>query len=270
MITLYHETETGLVEDTNLSLMKFPGGEDHIKTLDDSLPLPTVAYITGSNLDDYMWGMQWANMCQQTSIKTTAVIPYLPGARQDRGAPFGAKVYAGLINEAGYDKVICFDPHSPVMPALINNLTVVYSDQLINKVLPLGEYVGVIAPDAGAVARTQKVADTLGLPMFKATKVRDFQTGKLSKFECETVPTEGRLLVVDDICDGGFTFRGLAEVINTPRENLSLWVSHGVFSGNADALKNQYSTIYTTDSHPGATREDVGAKITPLLNHLFN
>lgn len=268
MITLYNNNGE-LTINTDLQLTKFPGGENHIKTPEGDYSLPNVAYITGAAMDDYMWGAQWANMCQQAGIKTTAVIPYLPGARQDRGTPLGAKNYADLINAAGYDRVICFDPHSAIMPEMINNLITVYSDTLIKKALPAGKYVGVIAPDAGAVKRTEKVAATLGLPMFKATKVRDFQTGELSGFQCETVPTEGRLLVVDDICDGGYTFRGLAEVINTPRENLSLWVSHGVFSGQADALNEQYSVIYTTDSHPGATREDVGANITPLLQHLL-
>ena len=42
-----------------------------------------------------------------------------------------------------------------------------------------------------------------------------------------------------------------------------------VFSGNAGALKTAYRTVFTTDSHPGATNPDVGASITPLISHLI-
>ena len=192
--------------------------------------------------------------------------------------PFGAKVYANMINAAELDAVVCFDPHSHVMPELINNLIVVDSDRVIRDAVlgrsgleqdpTKGGYVGVICPDEGAHERTERVAKTLGLPVFYAKKHRDFQTGKLSGFSCEPVPAEGRLLVVDDICDGGGTFMGLAEAIGVDRSRLSLWVSHGVFSGKADQLPTAYGQIYTTDSHPGAHRAEVGAKVTPLLHYL--
>ena len=130
-------------------------------------------------------------------------------------------------------------------------------------------YVGVIAPDKGAVARAEHVADALHLPLFKATKERDFETGKLSHFAVEPLPEAGRLLVVDDICDGGGTFCGLAEAAGVGRERLSLWVSHGIFSGKANQLRDYYSTVYTTDSHPGARRADVGAHVTSVLPYLI-
>ena len=270
MITLWHNENGKLTQDTNLTFMKFPGGENHIKMESASAPYPTVAYITGANLDDYMVGALWADIAQQRGIKTTAVIPYLPGARADRGEPFGAKTYAAVIDAAGYDRIVCFDPHSPVMPSLINTpLTVIHSSDFIPEALKDEQYVGVIAPDKGAVERAMLVSEKLGVPLYKAEKVRDFETGKLSGFTCEPVPTEGNLLVVDDICDGGYTFVGLAGAINTDSSNLDLWVSHGVFSGNAPQLNSIYRKIHTTDSHPGASREEMKAEIHSLLNTLL-
>jgi ribose-phosphate pyrophosphokinase len=213
----------------------------------------------------------WIDYAHAAGHKVTALIPYLPGARQDRGVPFGAKVYAKLINAMDADEVVCFDPHSEVMPGLVDNLRIVYSDTVIAQVLRkhLEDYAGVICPDKGARLRTEKTAATLGLPVFYATKRRDFATGKLSGFECEALPEEGKFLVVDDICDGGGTFRGLAEATGLGKDRLDLWVSHGVFSGNAAALNEHYGAIFTTDSHPGAGNPAVGAHVTPLIHHLL-
>jgi ribose-phosphate pyrophosphokinase len=268
------KVEAGWQIISRLEVMKFPAGEVHIKIPENYAEVPVAAYVTGAELDDYMALAQWADIVHQQGEKAIAFIPYLPGARQDRGKPFGAKVYADLINAAGLDKVVCFDPHSHVMPELINNLEIVNSDHVLKTAVlgrsgyP-GDYVGVICPDEGAHERTERVAKTLNLPVFYAKKHRDFQTGKLTGFECEPVPETGRLLVVDDICDGGGTFMGLADAINVDRERLTLWVSHGVFSGRANQLTEKYGQIYTTDSHPGATRADVGARVTPLLPYLM-
>jgi len=260
---------------SQLRVMKFPAGEVHIKMPENYNETPVAAFVTGSNLDDYMALAQWADICHQQGVEAVALIPYLPGARQDRGMPFGANIYANMLNAAKLDKVVAFDVHSHVMPELINNLIVVESAHVIkNAVIGRGDlvrndYVGVICPDEGAHERTERVAKALHLPVFYAKKHRDFETGKLTGFECEPVPAEGRLLVVDDICDGGGTFMGLAGAIGVDRSRLTLWVSHGVFSGKADQLTEAYGQIYTTDSHPGSTREDVGAKITPILPYLL-
>ena len=113
-----------------------------------------------------------------------------------------------------------------------------------------------------------KAADALGLPLLTATKTRDFDTGKLTSFEVPQLPRSGRVLVVDDICDGGGTFRGLATAAGIGRDRLALWVSHGIFSGAAGELTGHFAQIFTTDSHPGARRADVGAHVTELAPYL--
>jgi phosphoribosylpyrophosphate synthetase len=57
---------------------------------------------------------------------------------------------------------------------------------------------------------------------------------------------------VDDICDGGGTFTGLAITMGLPRERVELLVSHGVFSKGAERLGQYYRLIHTTNSHVGA------------------
>jgi ribose-phosphate pyrophosphokinase len=267
----------GYVTTPTFTSMNFPAGEAHIKIVnenDHNGPLTEVARVYGYNAQDLMTVAMWANAAHQRSAKTVLLLPYLPGARQDRGLPFGAKVYSNLINAMNLNQVICFDPHSPVMPELISNLTIIGSAPLIRHHIVgrpdsdqrAQRYNGIIAPDAGATARAQHVADLCGLPLYQALKHRDEATGQLSGFSCETLPKDGKYLVVDDICDGGRTFTGLAEATGLPADQLGLYVSHGVFSGRAGQLTERFSEIWTTDSYPA--QNDIGAKTIPLNIYL--
>ena len=260
----------GTLVTNTLQVMKFPGGEVHLKAPADYNETAIAAYVTGAHFDDYLALGMWADFVHSTGQQAIAFIPYLPAARADRGAPFGARVYADLINSFGLDHVACFDPHSAVAPALYDNLTVmdhapVVRDAIAQDTSQSADYVGVIAPDKGAHDRANAVARLLNVPTFTAAKVRNPDTGALSDFTCEPLPDTGRLLVVDDICDGGGTFRGLAASTGLDRTRLGLWVSHGIFSGQADRLGEHFGAVYTTDSHPGADRAEVAARITPLL-----
>ena len=210
----------------------------------------------------------WAEAAHLSGAKPALLMPYLPGARQDHDIPFGSKVYADLINSLDCSIVVCVDPHSPVMPSMINNVVIINSDELIKLHVDTDGLAGLICPDKGARERTERVAELLGLPVYYATKKRNPANGRLSDFHCEELPAEGRFLVVDDICDGGGTFMGLAEATGLPKERLELWVTHGVFSGKAAQINDRYGKVYTTDSHPGATTGKVEATVVPLLDVL--
>ena len=242
----------------------FPGGEQHVNYTPDEFNTPIqVIRWDGADPADFMRVAMWADAVDRTaspSTMTALMLPYLPGARMDRGKPLGAKVYADLINSLKFDAVVTVDPHSDVMPALIDRLEVVTIPEIIP---PRIGYDGIIIPDAGAGKRAESVATLFALPTIQALKHRDFGTGKLSGFKlADDVKSGGRYLVVDDICDGGGTFAGLhAEM---PRDcSLDLWVTHGIFSGLAPSNLGVYHYIYTTDSHPGH-RGLPGAHITPL------
>lgn len=249
----------------------FPGGE---AMLDWQQPTASVqiAYLRGCSGDELFALAMWNDAVKRYgyNLKTVLALPYLPGARADRGTPFGAKVYADFINSLNLDKVICIDPHSDVAPELYNNLHVVEAADLPIWGQLQGRFDGVIIPDKGARDRAEAVADRLGVPTFQASKERDFATGKLSNFSMEEVRNANHLLVVDDICDGGGTFLGLASAV-PDWVKLSLWVTHGIFSNQAVwKLRERYSEVYNTDSHPGyvnnPNRTGTGM-LTFLINH---
>jgi ribose-phosphate pyrophosphokinase len=192
------------------------------------------------------------------------ILPYVPGARQDRINPTGDVLFtiqsvARMINSRLFERVVILDPHSQYTVGLINNV-LVYPQEFVARHFDAFRYDGIIAADKGGEERARQMRYALGLPMFYGGKTRDVSTGKLSGFTLEYIPS-GHYLVVDDICDGGGTFTGLAEKIREQGSTADLFVSHGIFSKGASALLNHYNTIYTTDSLVGS---DDGGRVTVI------
>jgi ribose-phosphate pyrophosphokinase len=269
-LTFAQLTTNGTLEPSFINAINFPAGEAHVAVSNEAIVHDHVALLQGADSNELMQLAMWANAAHNSGTKPTLLLPYLPGARQDRGVPFGAKVYADALNAMNFEHIVCVDPHSPVMPSLLNNLIVIDSDKLIRDNVDTDGLVGVICPDQGAHERTERVARTIGLPVYYSKKKRDFNSGHLSGFECEELPAEGRLLIVDDICDGGGTFMGIADATGLPKERLELWITHGVFSGKAAQINDRYSRVYTTDSHPGAVNGRVEAIIVPLTELMLD
>ncbi|MFK3669747.1 ribose-phosphate pyrophosphokinase [Leifsonia aquatica] len=249
----------GYISTPTFAVHRFWAGESHVVVENDNVgkgPLTEVARLSGADGNDLFTLAMWADAAHQRGARTIALIPYLPGARQDRGIPFGAKVYADFLNALQLDRIVCLDPHSPVMPGLITGLRIIDSAPIIRRhVVGRADrdarpqrYTGVIAPDAGARERAARVARSCHLPLYQAAKHRDPSTRQLSGFSCDPLPTDGRYLVVDDICDGGGTFIGLAEATGLPAEQLGLYVSHGVYTSRAATLAEHFAEIWTTNS----------------------
>ena len=267
------------------NLFRFPGGESHVNF--EPTSTVQIAYLTGADGNDLMGLAMWADAIRRTGgMRSVLVLPYLPGARADRGTPLGAKVYADFINSLGIDQIFTVDPHSDVAPSHYDRLTIVPLDKLPVWDMPATRrYDGVIVPDLGARKRAEAVAAKLNVPVYQGMKHRDFKTGALSGFSCEELPKavstveefrRSRFLIVDDICDGGGTFLGLADELQKQKinkENLGLWVTHGIFSQDVVKLSEKFSYIGTTDSHPGSAKAQGSYAATvfhvfPLLNYL--
>lgn len=129
--------------------------------------------------------------------------------------------------------------------------------------------VTVLLPDEGAQARYQLPKEIPGysrnivnIKTLFCSKVRDPETGKLSGFTIpEAYEFEYRdCLIVDDICDGGGTFLGIAEKLAPLNLETSMYVTHGIFSKGFINLAKSFKRIYTTNSMdisypPGAVHE---------------
>lgn len=241
--------------ESKIEPFKFPGGEWHLK-LPDTNETPLYAFVSfdpkNSELTTELIVLGlWVDWCHSLNSKAIILMPYLPAARADRGTPFGGKIYANIINSLNADEIRIFDPHSEIVPKLINNLTIITPTHTITKnIIKKNNITGIICPDKGAHNRAYDVASKNNLPIFTGNKMREFETGKILDYtiDLSNAPKDGMLLVVDDVCDGGGTFTYLAEQARLPKERLALWVSHGIFSGNAQQLNNYYEKIYTSNS----------------------
>ncbi|QFG12197.1 phosphoribosyl transferase [Arthrobacter phage Racecar] len=268
MITFKAKTESGQIIKSALSPFTFPAGEAHTKREErrelESTEIAVLQFEPDSIHDDLFQLQMWTDYILRESyekkkrIRTAAVIPYFPGARADRGKPFGLQMYTEFISRLLIDEILIFDPHSP---ETLNQLReehqktkAFYSTMVLGSrhanLFNFKQYAGVIAPDKGAVSRASDIAAVLGIPLFKAEKTRNEETGKLSGFTVEPLPEQGKLLLVDDICDAGGTFLGLAEASGLPKDRLDLYVSHGVFSRDAlTELPKKFGKIFTTNSY---------------------
>lgn len=198
-------------------------------------------------------------------------MPYVPYARQDRvcnpGEALSAKVFCGLINAQAYASVTIADPHSDVVPALLDRVSVVDASVMVAEVLRHSAFargVTLLAPDAGARKRVQQLAKKLGVEQIAfADKVRDTKTGRISGTSVSSDLPHLPILVVDDICDGGRTFvelgKALAEVSSQPRY---LYVTHGIFSKGFEELNLYYQRIFTAYNWNPSTPNDKLTTIT--------
>ena len=222
----------------------YSGGEVSVK-LEQKFPkfkrLLIVAFLKSS--DDIMLLLNITNALRiqyGSYRKISLQLEYCPYARQDRvcdeGESFGLKVFANLINSLNFEAVHIIDPHSDVAPALINNSWVSplhdYFDYTISDI----DYL--VSPDAGANKKVFKLSQELDIPMIRADKVRDVKTGKI----LETIVyaddlTGKRVMIVDDICDGGRTFIELAKQLIDKGATVDLYVTYGIFSNGKEVLK---------------------------------
>jgi ribose-phosphate pyrophosphokinase len=218
---------------------------------------PALGDAGGASVDQ---GAHGAHMGAERDLgKQVLILPYLPYARADRrfvgGDCFGLEVFANILN--GLDvRVMTVDAHSAKSHSLIKGLLDVAPKSLIEKVIGhilrdnSSRRLTLLFPDDGARNRYSLMAPEFDLDILHCTKVRDKATGKLSHF---SVPAKEEfktsdVLLIDDICDGGGTFIGIADSLKDYGLKLSLYVTHGIFSKGLEVLSKHFETIYTTDS----------------------
>lgn len=213
------------------------------------------------------------------------VIPYLPYARQDRaqpGMPSSIKWLAASLVQASFSlsQVTTLDAHSTLSAeafadeglAFRSESPLPYIEQYLRALLPAdspSRAVWLVAPDAGAAPKVRGYLEELhakGMPVagvIQCQKRRDPVTGRLDGFELYRYYSRALkwspsdlFVVVDDICDGGGTFLGVAQVLREQFQadaELHLFTTHGIYSKGLFDLLNKFDTVASTDSFiPGS------------------
>lgn len=147
--------------------------------------------------DDAGWNFKKEKCCLK--------IKYFPYCQMDREMPthlFSLKYVAQIINELKFDNILVCDPHSNVLPALLNRCEVEYPV----KKMKFDNYNLLFYPDNGAA---KKYSEILDKPYRFGNKKRNLDTGEIVCYEviADKADIEGkRILIVDDMVMGGRTF----------------------------------------------------------------
>lgn len=249
----------------NFDSFTFSGGEEHIRFATEhvqtAIKIEIYERLTdSSSLMRLMLSVDALKRLTNETVPIELVAPYFPYARQDRvcveGEALGAAVMANFLNNLGFSKVTIWDAHSEVSPALINRVVNVQQVELVAqcdelKAKLVNAEVILISPDAGASKKTLKIAESFNpeLEVIQASKVRNLKTGQIEATEIQGDVSGKSVLIADDICDGGRTFIELAKVLKAKgAKEVSLFITHGIFSKGLDVFEGLIDAIYTTDS----------------------
>ncbi len=187
-------------------------------------------------------------------------IPYLPYARQDKNCAnnesFALEPFSDVMNLMYWQRIKFFDVHSDKATLLLDSSQNIEPDLSFVK-----DYDVVCLPDKGAYDRYLHLVEPHNKCVIFGEKVRDPETGWITEYEIKNLDSvrqlmregktnvyrEARVIVVDDLCDGGATFNILAKSLWSSIKP-DLYVSHGLFSKGVNKLLENYGKIITTDS----------------------
>lgn len=234
-------------------VMRYPAGESHVevkRVLPFSNQVIQASHVR--NFEDLLNCVTAQRILKHNGFSGRWFIPYFPFGRHDRRRSHLDGLELELALEIAKElNPVTLDPHSDVlgqMKHIPQSEVVRYwetLDLVEGKENPL-----FVIPDQGA---TKKAYTWLnGRPSVQGLKHRDTATGELSGFGVDNPDAVGGqdCIIVDDICDGGGTFLGLADVLlECGAASLTLAVTHGLFTKGTDILFEKFDRIFSTGPH---------------------
>lgn len=231
----------------------FPDKQPHINIIgvNENDEVQVTCSITDAN--NLLLLLQCSNALDNAfAVKKELVIPYLMGARFDRlmqrGDSVDLKVIANLINTCGFKKVYLYDVHSDTSNVLIENSINISNAELVKQYTKEDSIL--ICPDAGAVKKVSKYFELNNniKDVVYCNKVRDLSNGNIALKVLETEKCEGKnCVIIDDLCDGGGTFLAIASQIKP--SNITLIITHGIFSKGLEVFNGIFDEIIVSDSY---------------------
>lgn len=240
------------VDKIDIKTWTYPAGERGMSVSQVPLGLTEtsiwLSFEGSSDIVDLINIMDFLNV---NNIEVTELImPYFPFSRQDREIvthadavlPFSLRGFVGLLESLGIQRIVTMDLHSEAARRvssidIVNIPQAVFLEPLIRDVLYSildvpKEKIAVLFPDAGASLKARTYS---GLQSFYAVKSRDTSTGFVTTSLPSLPASISDVIIVDDICDGGATFVGIANLL--PKGvSPHLVVTHGIFSKGKQVL----------------------------------
>lgn len=210
------------------------------------------------NEGEFMAVAQLAHLLHYNGLDVRLSLSYLPYGRQDKdvsnNATFALNTFAHLVNSLDFDEVVITDPHSEIALELINNSKAIYPSLALQAAIAETKSDLICYPDKGALTKYTEVKAydrLIGHNYIHGEKNRDQLTGNITGYKVVGECAGKRVLIVDDICDGGATFKILAkDLLAAGAESVSLFVTHGIFSrGVMSLFEAGITDVFTADGN---------------------
>ena len=254
------------VNDIPISVTIFPDNTSQVWKLPDSILKASPVAIAQikwvfEHEGEFLHLAQLKRLLNYYGYCISLYMPYLPYGRQDKNidnnSTFALGTFTFLLNSLNFLDITCLDPHSDVAQGLINHFRPIYPAKLVEQIAQLQEGTIFCYPDAGALKKYSEVYAMSYRPHIYGEKVRDQLTGNILSYKLVGDPSGKNVLIVDDICDGGMTFKILAkDLLAAEANSVVLFVTHGIFSKGLKTLFD--SGIQRIFTHDGEAFEDQG------------
>lgn len=216
-------------------------------------------------------------------LNTTLYTRYDRVMHSDRSDAFGLKVYVNVLASFGITRIRTLDAHSDVFGLLVKDAGMEYEDTSIIEAVTdtlsgdgnfvyqnfskiQGDFI-IVAPDKGLKSKVGNRAD------ITCDKARDPVTGRIQgvkvvdggqyctydesgkKFEFN--PSENpwgkSILIIDDICERGGTFFGVAQALRDIgyEGHINLAVTHGIMpeGTNFETMAQTFDNVFVNTMH---------------------
>ena len=222
----------------------FPDGTSQVWKLPDSfikdIRTPIIEW-TYSNDAEFFSIAQLKLLFDSVGRVPELFINYLPYGRQDKDvsntSTFGLHAFAELLNTLRFRRVVILDPHSFKYQMIYNSETYYPTDKVedLHRDLKIDM---VVYGDTGA---QHKYTNLYKFPSVSARKRRNESDGNIVSTVFDKVDAEKlkgkRVLIIDDICDGGATFTGIAKLLQEAGSSyIALFVTYGLFTKGTQIL----------------------------------
>lgn len=247
--------------DIKWSISRFPDGEVQITLGEFSRKDDITVRCRITNAEDLFILCQVNDILTRHGVEWDLEILYLMGMRMDRvmdfSRPFTLQIITNIIKQFSYDNISVVEAHSNKTYSMLDaafggmflpSELVIGSDACSNKYT-------LVLPDEGAYKRLGKFLATRGITAVICQKERDVKTGKLLGFKVTNpeivLNTTKPLLIVDDLCDGGGTFCGIAAEIRKIRPDIemNIYITHMVNPKGIENLSKNFDHVYFTNSY---------------------
>ncbi len=214
----------------------------------------------------------------------TAVVPYYPGARQDKRKGrtregISAGLFARLMQSAGVDRVMTVEIHNDSIagmftPSLAHLENVFLTRQLVSW-LKTHNLTGdvVVSPDVGYLERARAYAEELSADLAALSKERDYSKPNQVFRSTLIGEVDGRdVLLVDDIVDtAGSVVSAIEELKLQGAKNINVGCVHPLMNGPA---WDRLSKVSERAKQEGWEFKMVGTSVidhqnTPDWYHIF-